>query len=299
MAIESLQGLSDQLAAVVEAAGRSVVRVDARQRIAGTGIAWGADVVLTADHVVEREEEITVSADGDSSSAELIGRDPSTDTAALRVKSGGLKQASLGQAAGLKVGNLVVAIGRPWGADAIISLGVVSGKGTGWIRRHSSFREGLIQADVTLYPGFSGGPLVDASGRVVGMNTSVLGRDMALAVPVETASRVMSALLKEGRVRRGHLGVGLQLIPLSQAISSKLGSSQERALMVLTIEQGSAAEQAGLLPGDILVKISDQGLGGLEDLQRFLSPDRIGNTVPLTVVRGGEIKQINVVVGSK
>ncbi len=299
MTIESLQAFSDQVAEVVQSAGKSAVRVDARQRIAGTGIVWGPDVILTADHVVEREEEIAVSVDGNSFMAELVGRDPPTDVAALRIKGGNLTPAAQGDPQALKVGHLVIAIGRPWSTEAIVSVGFVSGKGSSWVGRHTPFREGLIQADVTLYPGFSGGPLVDASGRMVGMNSSVLGRGMALAIPTDTVSRVMAALLKEGRVRRGHLGVGLQLVPISDKIAAKLTTTQERGLMILTVEPGSAAEAAGLLPGDILVRIGDQALVGLEDLQRALTADRIGQPVDVTVIRGGDVKHVSVVVGAK
>ncbi len=294
MPIQSLQEFSDQLAALIENASKFVVRVDARQRIAGTGIIWANDAILTADHVIEREDEIQVSLNGTSFSAEIAGRDPSTDIAALRIKGATLTPALVGDPKTLKAGHLVIAIGRPWSPDTVVSVGTVSARGLGWLGRQSQFREGLIQADVILYPGFSGGPLVDASGRVVGMNTSVLGRGMALAVPADTLSRVMTALLQEGRVRRGHLGVGLQVVPLSKPpLENKSG------LMILTIEQGSAAEKAGLLPGDILFKIGGQTLESMEALQRYLSSDRIGSAAKVGLVRGGEIKEIEVVIGSR
>lgn len=299
MAIESLQSVSDQLAALIESASQSVVRVDARHRIAGSGIAWASDVILTADHVVEREEGIQISFNGNSYQVELAGRDPSTDIAALRVKGAKLTPAPIGDAKGLKVGHLVVAIGRPWSEETVASVGVVSGRGFGWRGLHSQFRDGLIQTDVILYPGFSGGPLIDASGRVVGMNSAVLGRGMALAVPADTATRVMNALLKEGRVRRGYLGVSLQIVPLAETLAKQLAAKQDRALMILTIESASPAEKAGLLPGDILLQIGDQSLEGIEDLQRYLSAERVGATVKLKVVRGGELKEVSLVVGSK
>lgn len=298
MAIESLQGFSDQLAALVESASKSVVRVDARYRIAGTGIVWASDVILTADHVVEREEGIQVSFNGNSHPVELVGRDPSTDIAALRVKGASLTPANIGDPKALKLGHLVAALGRPWGEEPIASVGVVSGKGLGF-RGRSRLRDGLIQTDLVLYPGFSGGPLIDASGRVVGMNSATLGRGISFAVPADTAGQVVTALLHEGRVRRGYIGVNLQIVPVSEKLAKALAMQQGRALMILATESGSPAEKAGLLPGDMLVKIGDQILEGIEDLQRYLSADQVGNTMTVTIVRGGQIKELGLTVGAR
>jgi len=194
MALESLQAFSDQLAAMVESVTRVTARVDARNRVAGSGIVWSADgVILTADHVVEREEDIHVQLDGTTYDAELVGRDPTTDLALLRVDAKNLVAASVADSKTLKAGHLVFAVGRPWGGEPIASSGIVSalgkfGFGSGW---GSQFREGLINSDVVLYPGFSGGPLADASGRVVGMNSSVIGRGMSLAVPLKLGAALL------------------------------------------------------------------------------------------------------------
>lgn len=302
MALNNLQDYSDQLAAIVEQVARSTARVDARHRVAGSGIVWSTDgVIVTADHVVEREEDIHVQLDGTSYDAELVGRDPSTDLAVLRIntKSGVAAQVADGKS--LKQGNLVFAVGRPWGEEAIVSSGIVSAVGrfrfgNGW---GEQFREGLIHADLTLYPGFSGGPLADASGRVVGVNTSAIGRGMSLSVPVETVSRVAAELLKEGRIRRGYLGVGVQKIPLSDALKTKLGLKQDTGLMVLTVEPASAAERGGFLPGDILVGADGSTLARVRELHRWLSMERSGKEVKAKVIRGGEVKELNVTVGER
>jgi S1-C subfamily serine protease len=149
-----------------------------------------------------------------------------------------------------------------------------------------------------MLPGFSGGPLVDASARVIGMNSSVLGRGVSLAVPVETMRRVVTDLLKEGRVKRAFLGVGLQIVPLAPSLSAK-AKGQERGLMVLTLESGGPAEPGGLLPGDILLSAGDIALTDLHDLQRVLAPDAVGKPLALSIVRGGEIRSVNVTVGAK
>lgn len=302
MAQISLQEFSDQLAAVVGQVTRSTARVDARHRVAGSGIVWSSDgVIVTADHVVEREEDIHVQLDGTSYDAELVGRDPTTDLAVLRINTKSGVAAQVSDNKNLKQGNIVFAVGRPWGEEAIVSSGVVSaigrfGFGNGW---GEQFREGLIHADLTLYPGFSGGPLADASGRIVGLNTSAIGRGMSLAVPAETVSRVAAELLKEGKVRRGYLGIGVQKIPLSQSLQTKLSLKQETGLMVLTVEGGSAAEKGGFLPGDILVGANGTTLARVRELHRWLSLERSGQPVKARVIRGGELKELAVTVGER
>ena len=298
MPLSDLQGLSDQFAAVVEKASQSVVRVDARHRVAGTGIVWSADgIVVTADHVVEKEEGIEVLlSNGKSAKAELIGRDPSTDVAALRLSgASGLSMANWTEPAQIKAGHLCFALGKPWDNTPIVSGGIINAVGVG-IRGHG--RNGFVQSDVVMLPGFSGGPLVDASARVIGMNSSVLGRGVSLAIPVEVMRRVVNDLLKEGRVKRAYLGVGLQPVPLAASLSDKAGG-QDRALMILTVESGGPAEQSGLLPGDILLALDGTPLTEVEALQKSLSPERVGQSVKARVVRGGEVREVTVKVGSR
>lgn len=299
MALENLQAFSDELAAVVAKVTRSVVRVEARQRIAGTGVVWTADgAIVTADHVVEREENIKVVFDGSSYDAELAGRDPSTDLAVLRIRGAALQPAQVADLT-LKQGNLVFAVGRPWGQEPIVSAGIVSalgkfGQSNGWGQQ---FREGLIHTDVTLYPGFSGGPLADASGRVVGINSSIIGRDLSLAIPTETVSRIAEQLLTEGRIKRGYLGVGVQKIPLQESLAKKLGLTQETGLMILTVEPDTNAEQAGLLPGDILVGLNGSTIARIRELNRWLANETGGRQVNARVIRGGALRELPITVG--
>lgn len=299
MAINTLQGYSDELANMVEKVTRSVVRVEARERIAGSGVIWSSEgAVITADHVIERDDNISVQVDGTKYDAELAGRDSSTDLALLRIKANNVVAAQIADSKTLKAGNLVFAIGRPWGGEAIVSSGIVSalGKfGRLW-GGENQFREGLIHADVTLYPGFSGGPLADASGRVVGINTSAIGRGIALAIPTETVARVAEALLKDGHVKRGFLGIGVQKIPLQASLAQKLSLTQETGLMVLMVESGSNAEQAGFLPGDILVGLNGSTIARLRELNHWLSTTTGGRKVQARLIRGGELKELPIAV---
>lgn len=301
MALENLQAYSDELAAMVAGVARSVVRVEARQRVAGTGIVWAAEgAIVTADHVVEREENIRVSVDGQTFEAELAGRDPTTDIAVLKIKASNLVPAQFGDSKALKQGNLVFAVGRPWGDEAIVSSGIVSALGKfGRMGLSPQFKDGLIHSDVTLYPGFSGGPLADASGRVVGMNTSVIGRDMSLAIPVETVARIAEQLLTKGRIERGYLGVGVQKIPMQQALRDKLNLAQETGLMFLQVEPGTNAEKAGLLPGDILVGLNGTTIARIRELNRWLANETGGREVVAKVIRGGELMQVPITVGMR
>ena len=239
---ELLTDLSESLAATVEAAGNVVVQVDARRRLPASGILWSADgVVVTAHHVVEREENIKVGLpNGDDVPATLVGRDPSTDLAVLRIESPGLKEAVKADTKSLRVGHLVLALGRPTG-DIRATLGVTSALGGGRDTSSEGRLDFYVQTDVVMYPGFSGGPLVDVESRVLGLNTSALARGLSLAVPVDTIERVVKSLMTHGRIRRGYLGIGAQPVRLPEALAKDLG--QESGLLLVSVEEGSPADQ--------------------------------------------------------
>lgn len=301
----TLSAFSDQLAGVVEQAAHSIVTVAARSRMPATGILWRADqetIVLTADHVVEREDDITVILpDKREVKAQLIGRDPSTDLVALRLSDVdlGTENVPAEPAEGLKVGNLVLAIGRPSSDGPRVSFGVVSSIDGPRHSYQGGEIESIIYPDVTLYPGFSGGPLVDLAGKLVGMNTSQLTRANSSAVPVATLRRVANTLITHGRVRRGYLGVGTQQVPLPAAQAQKAGIQQQVALLVVTIEQDSPAEKGGLLIGDQIVALGGQPVTDGETLRAQLGPDRLGQTIAVKVIRGGELKELNVTIAER
>lgn len=279
------------------AAGRSVVRVDGRDRMGASGFVWSADgVIVTAHHVLERDENVSVGLpDGSSVDAKLVGRDPSTDLAVLRVQ-GGLAAPGLIEPEGLKVGNIVLALGRP-GKTVQATLGVVSALGQGWSTRAGGKIDRYLQTDVVMYPGFSGGPLVEASGRIAGLNSSSLSRGVTVSVPVPTIRRVVETLLAHGRVRRAYLGVGAQIARLPVALEKKTG--QETGLLVLTVEPGSGAEKAGLMMGDTILALNGRPLRNLDDLLSQLTGESVGSTVPVKVVRGGDLREVKVTVGER
>ena len=303
--VSALSAFSDQLADVVAKAARSIVTVAARPRQTATGILWKSEnetIVLTADHVVEREDDIkVVLPDGKEVKAQLIGRDPGTDLAALRLPTDALgadaQPAETGGA--LRPGHLVLAIGRPGKDGPRVSFGAVSaidGPRRSW---HGGEIEGVIFADVTLYPGFSGGPLVDLSGKVVGLNSSHLTRQTSSAIPLVTLDRVAKTLLTHGRVRRGYLGVGTQQVPLPEALAQKAGLTQESALLVVNVEPGSPAEKGGLMLGDLLALVGDQPIIDVDSLRAQLSSDKLDQALSVRVIRGGEVQNLTITVGER
>jgi len=286
------QKYSDSLAEAVEKAAKSVVTVDARGRQSATGIVWSADgEILTADHVVQRDENINVTLpDGTTHSATVIGRDPASDLALLKVEASGLTVPEFVE--GLKVGHVIFAVGRP--DDVQATLGSVIGLGGPMPgRRHTV--SAFVWTDVTMYPGFSGGPLIDASGRVAGLNSSALSRGASLAIPVAVLRNVATALHKDGRVKRGFLGVSTQPVALAEAVAEKL--SQATGLMIIGTEKDGPADKGGLMQGDVLVALGTHSVADIDDLQAALGPEIVGVSTPVKVVRGGEVKDVTVVVG--
>lgn len=293
-----LVNLSNDLAATVEAASPSLIRVEGRRRLPASGIVWSADgVIVTAHHVVQQEDDIKVGLpDGQTVSATLVGRDPTTDLAVLRAQAKNLTPPAWVEPDDLRVGHLVLALGRP-GQTAQATLGIISALGESWRTPAGGLLDRYLQTDVVMYPGFSGGPLVSAAGQVAGLNTSGLVRGVSLTVPGPTLQRVVETLLTHGRVRRGYLGVSTQPVRLPAALSQQLG--QETGLLLAAVEPGSPAEQGGLLLGDTIVALAGTAVRHHDDLLALLSADRVGATVKVSLIRGGQVQQIEVVVGER
>ena len=295
---KDLTQFSDELSQIVEAGAPAVVRVEARSRLPASGIVWSPDgVIVTAHHAVERDDNISVGLpDGRTVPATLAGRDPTTDVAVLRVDAHDLASPVWIGPESLRVGHLVLALGRP-GKSVLATLGIVSALGEGWRTPNGGRIDRYLQTDVAMYPGFSGGPLVDAAGQVLGLTTSALMRGIALAVPTPTLRRVVGALLSQGRIRCGYIGVGAQPVRLSAALASQL--NQETGLLLVSVEANSPAETGGLLMGDTIIGMNGQALRHLEDLQALLSDESIGKTVPTQVIRGGVVHELTVVIGER
>jgi len=296
-----LRAFSDELANTVEQAGRSVVAVDARRHVAASGVVWSADgLIVTADHAIEREEGIEIRLpSGEMRVATLVGRDPGTDIAVLRVDAAGLTPARLPSDGAPRVGRLVLAVGRPGRGDLMATIGVVSAV-VGPVRtwRHGRL-DALIQTDVTLYPGCSGSALVDADGTVLGVNTSLLVRGVSTAVPSQTVSSVVKAIVAGGRVKRGYLGVSTQQVQLPDTLTGSAGLAAGGGLIVVGVEPGGPAERGGVAIGDIIVALGNVRVTDAEDLQGALGPDTVGKTLPVRVLRGGKPADVAVVIGER
>ena len=293
-----LPNLSQAIAETVEVASKGVVQVDARSRIPASGVVWSADgVIVTAHHVVERDENIGVGLpDGSSVSAKLVGRDPSTDVAVLQAETAGLDLPAWAGLEALKVGHLVLGLGRP-GKTIRATLGIAGVLGDGWRTPMGGRLDRYLQSDVVMYPGFSGGPLVDASGQVLGINSSAIARGVTITVPTATIQRVVEAILTHGRVQRGYLGVGAQPVPLPATIGEQL--NQETGLLLVSVEDDGPADLGGLLLGDTIVELDGQPVRHLDDLQGLLDADRVGATLSIRVLRAGEIRELSVAVGRR
>src|SRR5437588_4614928 len=251
----TLKDLSKDIEDLVQKASKSVVQVDARRGRAGTGIVWDSGLILTANHVVEQEDDIEVVVGEKSSKATLVGRDPATDIALLKVDGVSAPAMSRAKVADLKPGQIVIAIGRPGSLKA--TFGTISSVTSPWRGWRGSEIEHVIQTNAPLYPGFSGGPLVDADGRAVGMNSWVFGRGDGRAIAMDVAERVVESLRSDGRIKRAYLGVGAQQVQLPESVRSKV--SQESGLLVITVDPNSPADQAGIMQGDTLIALGGAG----------------------------------------
>jgi S1-C subfamily serine protease len=286
--MDGLLALSNDLAAAVEHAGRAVVGVNGRRRFGSTGVHWRPGLIVTADHTVEVDEDLTVTTpDGRTLPATVAGRDPAIDVAVLKVDAGALAVADVATEPA-RVGHIVLALGR--GPRA--SWGVVSAIGDG--------RGGdMLNLDLTLYPGFSGGPLVDPRGHVVGVATSGASRHFQVAIPAATVGRVLDELTRLGRIPRAYLGVGTQAVRLSEALRQRLASEQRSAVIVVDVQPDSPAAAAGLVIGDVIVALGGTRISDPRDLRAVLRPHHVGESVALAIVRGGEPRELRLTVGER
>jgi S1-C subfamily serine protease len=290
--MDRLLALSHELASAVQQAGRAVFAVHARPRSPSTGVPWRSGLVVTANHTVRTDEGLTLSRpDGESVAGALVGRDPAHDLAVLRVEATDVPVAELGDSAAIHVGHMVLALG----AGPRASWGVVSAIGTARARHEDG---DLFSLDLTLYAGFSGGPLVDAQGRVVGINTSGISRQMQLAIPASVVSRTVDELVRHGRIAHGYLGVGTQPVRLPEAMRQQLGLAQEEALIVVDVQAGSPAAD-GLLIGDLILSLDGQAITDPLELRRLLRAERIGRRITARVVRGGQAREVELTVGER
>jgi S1-C subfamily serine protease len=294
-----LAALSESMANAVEKAGAATVLVDGRRRMPASGIAFAADLVLTADHVIEREEDIPVGLpDGSQLAARLAGRDPGSDLAVLRLPSAVAAVAETAPQEA-RIGQLVLALGRPTPEGIQASLGVISAVGGPVRTGRGGLLERYLRTDAIPYPGFSGGPLVDTAGRVVGLNTSGLARGASLAIPAGLAWQIAESLARHGSVRRGYLGVRSQPVAIPAAQQKALGRQQATGLLLVSVEENSPAEAGGLMVGDILTGLAGQPLTDPDELLARLTGEVVGQATPVEVLRGGQPTLITVTIGER
>ncbi len=293
-----LSTLSADLAASVQSVGQSVVQVEGRRHGPASGTVWAADgLVVTAHHVLTTDENIRVGlGNGKALDAELVGRDPTTDLALLRVAAKLTPAPEWSGAEALRVGHFVLALARP-GKSVRAALGIVSALGESWRTAAGGNIDHYVQADMSSYPGFSGGPLVTAEGGVVGVNTSGLVRDTTVTIPAATVRRVTEELLKRGRISRGYLGVGVQPARLPAPLAKQLG--QETGLLVISVDSGSPGEKAGLVFGDTLLALGKEQVRHWDDLISLLGKESIGQTLDIRILRAGQVQDRSVTVGER
>ena len=310
---ELLDAYSRAVTGAVERVAPAVVNIDVQHPASGNGRGAGPrelhgsgsgfvftpdGFILTNSHVVHGASRLDVTlADSRRVQADLVGDDPDTDLAVIRVTGDDLTAASLGDSAGLRPGQLVVAIGNPFGFQASVTAGVVSALGRSLRSRSGRLMDNIIQTDAALNPGNSGGPLVDSRGQVVGVNTAVIlpAQGLCFAIPVNTARWVASRLIQHGRIRRGYLGLGGQTAQLQRRLVLHHHLTAASGMLVLHVEPGSPAHTADLQEGDVIVAFAGEPVAGVDDLHRLLTENRIGARTPLTIIRRAEKREVEVV----
>jgi S1-C subfamily serine protease len=324
----ALDAYSEVVVRVAETVSPSVVKIEAEGAAprrgqnaeapasSGSGFIFTPDgYILTNSHVVSGARKLTVLLlDGRRLAASVVGDDPHTDLALVRVDpppavegtsidEGGdrapLVPARLGDSSALRVGQMVVAIGNPYGFDCTVTAGVVSALGRSLRAQSGRLIDDVVQTDAALNPGNSGGPLVNARGEVVGVNTAMIrpAQGLCFAIAMGTASFVVSRLMRDGRIRRSYVGVGGQTVPLLRKVVRYHELGVESGALVISVEPGSPAATAGLREGDIIVRYGDQWVGGLDDLHRILTEEQVGVGTTLTVLRGVQKVQLTLIPG--
>ncbi|MBW4501875.1 MAG: S1C family serine protease [Scytonema hyalinum WJT4-NPBG1] len=296
----ALLALSNNLADTVEQVGGAVVAVNAGTRISPSGIHWRNSIIVTSDESLQRYDEITVTlSNGNSVPVTLIGYDSSTDVAVFKIENADIPAANIGDAKTLKVGNLVLGLGRSSEGDIRAAIGAVSVVSGAWRSMSGGNIDQFIRPDIRLYPGFAGGPLIDAAGSVVGMNTSGR-RGTALTIPASTVNRVVDQLLAKGHIARGYLGLGMQPVRLPKNLKTSLNLTSAAGVIVVNVEPNGPADNAGVLIGDVLVTFDGTLVNDTGDVLALLnSGDRVGKTIKVQLIRAGALVELAIFIGER
>mgnify|MGYP001005841343 CR=1 FL=1 len=293
----TLTQLSEALSSAVEQVAASAVVIHARPRASSSGVIWQPGIVVTADHTVQFDEAHVRLPDGTEAKAAVAARDRATDLAVLRVEAASTapRFANLDT---LKPGNLALAVGRT-DQGLTATMGIISTVGGPWRTWRGGLLDRFVRLDVAMYASSSGAAVADATGAVLGIASAGLSRTSAIAIPRSTVDQVVSELLTRGRVARGYLGVGLQPVPLPEHLKSKLTSQQDGGVIVLSVEPGGPAEAGGLFIGDVVLDLNGQPVTDTDEMQAALGAAAVGSAVRVTVLRGGDVRTVEVTVGER
>ena len=296
----TLNALSRDLAHVIEQVSPSVVAVNARRHLSSSGVYWRDGIIVTAAHTIRRTDDISIIlTSGRTVAAELAGVDPSTDLALLKIDNAELSPPLFGDTSQLKVGHLILAIGRGAQKGLNATLGIVGVLSGSWRTWRGGLIDRYVGLDLALHPGAAGGPLTDSRGRVLGINSLGLSRNIALTIPVSTVNRVVTHLLEKGHMSMGYLGLGMRPMPLPENLKSALNLSGDSGLIVVSVEPEGPGDQAGVLFGDVIVALEGRAVSNIRDLQAFLEPESVGKRVPVSIIRGGKTIEVNITIGER
>ncbi len=295
--------LSRQIAQAVERVSPSIVAVDARPRVRTSGVIWRPDVVVSTNHTIRRNEEITVALhNGQQIKATVAGRDTGTDLAVLRIErnEGAITTAELADASTLKVGNLVLATGRTDPEHGVTAgLGIVAFVRDKWRTWRGGEIDRLIRTDISIFIGYSGGALLNTEGQVLGINTTGLARGAGLTIPVSTVNRIVDQLLQHGRVARPYLGVGMHPVALPDKLREKFNLPAATGLMMLSVEADAPADKAGVTIGDLMLALDNTPTADTDNVQTILGGREVGDVVRAKFLRGGEVIEVEITLGER
>ena len=292
-----LDAYSQAVIAAVDQIGPAVVRVDAK-RGGGSGVLFTPDgFLLTNDHVVNGAGDLRVTlTDGHTTTAHLIASDAGTDLAVLRISGSSLPWATLADSRQIRVGQIAIAIGNPFGFHHSVTCGVVSALGRSLRSRSGRLLDDIIQTDASLNPGNSGGPLVASTGEVIGINTATImpAQGLCFAIASNTVRFVAARLMRDGRLRRSYIGVAGQQTPIPRGLARAAGTTVHSGVLVASLEDQSPAASGGVKAGDVIIRFGSQAIGGIDDLHRCLTDEWIDQSVSLTVLRQGQLKRLEI-----
>jgi len=295
----TLLNLSEQCADAIQQIEPSVVAINPDQRCGASGLVWQSGLIVTVDYAVRDDDEpVVLLADGQKLAASVVGRDSSTDLALLRFAPE--TELALPPLSSLppRLGHLVLGVGRSGEGSLNASLGLISRLGGSWRSRQGGLIDRWIQPSFLVAMGLTGGPLLDAQGKLLGLITTG-PRRIALTIPIATIERVVGQLLQRGRIARGYLGIGMQAVPIPERLSQSLNLTQTSGLLLLTVEPDGPADRAGLLIGDLLISLADQPIAEPADLRSLLGADQIGQTIRVGLIRGGARVEVDLTVGEQ